>query len=57
MGKPTEDDELRRFLEQELARLAAEGLIYDTGQRRNGQIVWAKVPGKEGELICRSGSK
>jgi hypothetical protein len=27
-----------------IEELLAMGLIYDTGKRRNGQIVWAVVP-------------
>jgi hypothetical protein len=29
--------------------LAAKGLIYDTGERRKGQILWSVTPGKEAE--------
>jgi hypothetical protein len=31
-------------LEESIAALAREGLIYDTGRKRNGQTVWAVVP-------------
>ena len=33
-----------------LLRLAAKALIYDTGERRDGQILWSVTPGKEAEL-------
>jgi hypothetical protein len=29
------------------ARLVAKGVIYDTGERRDGQIAWSLTPGKE----------
>jgi hypothetical protein len=32
------------------AALAARGLIYDTGERRDGEIVWCATPGKEAEI-------
>ena len=33
-----------------LLRLAAKALIYDTGERRDGKILWSVTPGKEAEL-------
>jgi len=30
--------------------LIAKGLIYDSGERRNGRIVWKATPGKEVEI-------
>jgi hypothetical protein len=32
------------MIEQALAELERDGLIYDTGRRRNGQIVYALIP-------------
>jgi hypothetical protein len=46
------DEEKYEMIEEVLQRLAAEGLIYDTGERRwsartqTYQIVWAAVPPK-----------
>jgi len=42
------DDE--EFVGLLMMRLAAKGLIYDTGERRDGQICWGLTPGKEEEL-------
>jgi hypothetical protein len=52
MGNPDDRDEptLAEQAQEALASLAAEGLIYDSGRRRNGQIVWVCTPGKEGEI-------
>jgi hypothetical protein len=43
--KPTRE-ELRQAIGQAIASLAAKGLIYDSGRRRNGQIVWVTTPGR-----------
>jgi hypothetical protein len=32
------------------ARLVAKGFIYDTGERRDGEILWGLTPGKEEEF-------
>jgi hypothetical protein len=50
-GRPVEDEVLR--IQKVIYELAAEGLIYDTGERRwteetqSYRIVWAAVPGKQ----------
>jgi hypothetical protein len=37
-------------LKQAEVSLAAKGMIYDTGQRRNGEVVWGLTPkGSEAE--------
>jgi hypothetical protein len=45
---------MRRAVRAACHELAAQGLIYDTGMRRNGQIVWSVTPGKEAELALHS---
>ena len=35
-----------REIQEAIWWLAAEGIIYDSGERRNGEIVWKVVPGK-----------
>jgi hypothetical protein len=42
--KPMLDEFTRTQLKLALERLVQKGLIFDTGRRRNGQIVWAKTP-------------
>jgi len=42
--------EHRRRTREAFADLAARGLIYDSGERRKGQIVWRTVPGSEEKL-------
>ena len=41
---------LREQIRDAICQLAAKGLIYDSGERRDGQIVWRIAPGKEAEL-------
>jgi hypothetical protein len=54
-----DDDEpmSRERIQEALHWLAAKGLIYDSGGRRNGQIVWVSTPGKEAEVRALLGSK
>ena len=40
----------REQILESIAWLAAEGLIYDSGERRDGAIVWRTTPGKEKEI-------
>jgi hypothetical protein len=37
-------EEFHRLIEEILEDLAHEGLVYDTGRRRNGEIVYAASP-------------
>jgi hypothetical protein len=46
----SEREMVREYIESAVDRLAGMGLIYDTGERRSGQIVWTVVPGKEAEM-------
>jgi hypothetical protein len=39
-------EQIREQIQAEIWRLAAEGIIYDTGERRSGAIVWGIVPAK-----------
>jgi hypothetical protein len=40
----------QEYIESMVASLASKGLIYDTGERQDGQIRWTVVPGKEAEM-------
>jgi hypothetical protein len=54
-NSPT-DEEKYEMIEEAIRRLAAEGLIYDTGRRKwsartqTYQIVWAAIPPKNHRL-------
>lgn len=39
-----------QLIDNVIARLASLNLTYDTGQRRDGEIVWKCVPGREAEM-------
>jgi hypothetical protein len=42
-------EDRRKEVEKTSAELAAKGLLYDTGRRKDGKVVWAATPGKEAE--------
>jgi hypothetical protein len=42
-------DKVKRPVDLAIFRLAALRLIYDSGARRGGKIVWLAVPGREAE--------
>jgi hypothetical protein len=44
------DDERRKQNREAIAQLAAKGLVYDSGERRDGAIVWKLTPKGEERL-------
>jgi hypothetical protein len=54
MGNKKERLEQIKEILEELAQM---GLIYDSGRRRNGKIVWVATPGKEAGPRCLKGRR
>jgi hypothetical protein len=50
--RPPTLKQIPKQIQEAFHRLAAKGLIYDTGERRKGEIVWSITPGKEAEPDC-----